>query len=129
MRAAGLVPLLLLLLAPATAAAAEIVIEATALTPVALTIEADEPVTFVNRSGRPVHLEFAGRAEEHHVFQVPGHIRATFHRPGRHPYVVHWETRPRGALRGVVDVRERTTPRDDVGVCRGITVEENCIEL
>jgi plastocyanin len=126
MRAAGF--LALLLLAPVTVAATEIVIEAGALTPTVLTVESDEPVSFTNRSGRTVHVEFSGGADGHQVFQVPGRIRATFHRTGLHPYVVHFETKPRAELRGVVDVRERTTPRDHQPVCSGITVDEICLE-
>jgi hypothetical protein len=126
MRATGL--LVVLLLWPLTAGAAEIVVEAGALTPAVLTVETDEPVSIVNRSGRVVHIDLLGRGDEHHVFQVPGRIQAVFHRPGRHPYVVHFETAPRGELRGAVDVRERATPRDDAPVCRGISVDEICLE-
>jgi hypothetical protein len=124
--AAGL--LALLLLAPMPVAATEVIIEASGLMPPVLTVDADEQVSFVNRSGCTVHVEFFGRTDGHHVFQVPGRIRAIFHRPGRHPYVAHFETKPRGELRGFVDVREQTTPRGDPPVCRGITVEENCLE-
>jgi plastocyanin len=120
--------LALLLVAPLTVGATEIVIEAGALTPAMLTVESDAPVTFTNRSGRTVHVEFLGVADGHQVFQVPALIRATFHRTGLHPYVVHFETRPRTELRGVVDVRERTTPRDYLPVCTGITVDEVCLE-
>ncbi len=125
MKAAGL--LWLLLFSPLTAAGAEVVIGASALTPPVLTVAADEAVVFVNRSGRIVHVDFLGRTGEHHVFQVPGSIRAIFHRPGRHPYVVHFEQVPRGELRGVVDVDEPREPRGEPPVCRGITVEGNCI--
>lgn len=87
MKTAGV--LWLLLLSPFVAASAEVVIDARALTPSVLTVAADEPVVFVNRSGRTVHVEFVGR-KGHHVFQVPGSIRAIFHQTGRHPYVVHF---------------------------------------
>jgi hypothetical protein len=109
-------------------AAAEIVIDAGALTPVVLIIESDESVTFVNRSGRVVHLEFRGRADEHHVFQVPGRIRATFQRAGRHPYVVHFETTPRAELQGVVEVREPASARSQPPMCNGVSVGEICVE-
>jgi hypothetical protein len=82
----------------------------------------------VNRSGRVVHLEFRGPADEHHVFQVPGLIRATFHRAGRHPYIVHFETPPRAELQGIVDVREPASPRSQLPVCSGVSVGEICIE-
>jgi hypothetical protein len=77
----------LLFVAPVAAAVGEIVIEVGALKPPVLIVGADEAVAFVNRSGRLVHVEFAGPGDEHHVFQVPGRIRAIFHRPGRHAYV------------------------------------------
>jgi hypothetical protein len=128
MRAAGLPPLILLLLAAGAVATTEVVIEPGALTPEVLTVDSDEPVSFTNRTGRIVHVEFFGGPDGHEVFQVPGQIRATFHRPGLHRYVVHFETRPRAELRGLVDVRERTTPRDRLTVCGGITVDEICLE-
>jgi hypothetical protein len=77
----------LLFVAPVAAAAGEIVIEAGALKPPVLIVGADEAVAFVNRSGRLVHVEFAGPDDAHRVFQVPGRIRAIFHPPGRHAYV------------------------------------------
>jgi hypothetical protein len=117
-----------LLATPVAGAAAEIVIDAGALTPAVLIIESDESVTFVNRSGRVVHLEFRGRADEHHVFQVPGRIRATFHRAGRHPYVVHFETAPRAELQGVVEVREPASARSQPPMCNGVSVGEICVE-
>lgn len=126
MKATGL--LWLLLFSPLAAAGAEVVIEANALTPAELTVASDEAVVFVNRSGRLIHIDFLGRADEHHVFQVPGRIRATFHRVGRHPYVVHFESGPRAELRGVVNVQKSPVPRDGIPVCRGVSVEEICIE-
>ena len=113
---------------PATAAAGEIVIEIDALKPSALSVALDEPVAFVNRSGRLVHVEFAGPDDGHRVWQVPGRIRAIFHRPGRHPYVVHFESGPRRELRGVVEVQASPAPRPGDPTCRGLTVEETCIE-
>jgi hypothetical protein len=126
MRAAG--ALWLLLLSPLVAAGAEIVITTDALTPAVLTVAADEPVVFLNRSSRIVHVDFLGRTGEHQVLQVPGSIRAIFHRPGRHPYVVHFEEPRRGELRGVVEVEEARDPRVELPVCRGISVEGNCVE-
>jgi hypothetical protein len=119
---------LLLLLGPLTTAAAEIVIEAGALVPGILTVDTDEPVAFVNRSGRVVHVDLLGRVGQHHVFQVPGRIEAVFHWPGRHPYVVHFDSEPRGELRGAVEVRERATPRDAPPACSGISLDETCLE-
>jgi hypothetical protein len=108
--------------------ASQIVIEAEALVPPLLTTTVDQTVVFVNRSGRVVHIDFLGDAGEHHVFQVPGRIRATFHRPGRHPYVVHFETHPRGELTGAVEVVEAARPLEEPRICSGITIEEMCIE-
>jgi hypothetical protein len=124
----AVVLLWLVLLSPLAAAAAEVVIEASKVTPPVLTDAAEETVVFVNRSGRMVHVEFLGRTGEHHVFQVPGSIRAIFHRAGRHPYVLHLGRDGREELRGVVDVEEPREPRGDLPVCRSITVEENCLE-
>jgi plastocyanin len=118
----------LLLLPPVAAAGTEVVIEASALTPPVLTVAADDVVVFVNRSGRIVHVDFFGRTGEHHVFQVPGSIRAIFHRAGRHPYVVHLGRDRREEMRGAVDVEEPREPRGELPVCRGITVEGNCLE-
>jgi hypothetical protein len=121
MRAAGV--LWLLLLSPLVAAGAEVVITTDALTPAVLTVAADEPVVFLNRSSRIVHVDFLGRTGEHYVFQVPASIGAIFHGPGRHPYVVHFEEPRRGELRGVVEVEETREPWDELPVCRGISAE------
>jgi hypothetical protein len=118
----------MLLATPVPGAAAEIVIDAGSLTPAVLTVESDDSVTFVNRSGRVVHLDFLGPADAHHVFQVPGRIRATFYRAGRHPYVVHFETAPRAELRGFVEVREPEWPRSQPPVCSGVSVGDICLE-
>jgi plastocyanin len=127
MRAAAL--LWLVLAAPLPAVAAEIAIEAAALVPAELTVEFGETVRFANRSGRAVHIEFAPHPEGHHVFQVPGTIRATFHRAGRHAYVVHLESGgPRTELRGVVNVNESRTPDRHVPACGGRALEDICIE-
>ena len=127
MRTAGLLCLLLLL--PVTADAIEVVIETAALVPAELTVDSDRTVTFVNRSGSRVHIEFSAQPEGHHVFQVPGVMRATFHRLGRHPYVVHFEPgSPDTELRGAVNVLESRTPYSEPPVCRGVTVAEICVE-
>jgi hypothetical protein len=120
--AAGL--LWLLLVSPLSAAAAEF----GALTPTVLRVESDATVAFVNRSGRLVHINFLGQADEHHVFQIPGRIRATFHRVGSHPYVVHFESGPRTELRGLVVVQQSHAPRHEALLCRSVTVHEICLE-
>ena len=55
MKAAGL--LWLLLFSPLTAAGAEVVIESDRLQPRTLETLTGERVNFVNRTGRPVHLQ------------------------------------------------------------------------
>jgi hypothetical protein len=126
MRAAGLLGLLLL--SPLAAEGGEIVIETGALRPSILKVQSEEAVEFVNRSGRQAHVDFLGAADEHHIVPVPGRILAIFHRPGRHPYVVHLEGRRRSELRGAVDVEEPRDPRDELPVCGGVTVEGVCLE-
>ena len=127
MKTAGF--LALLLLWPVAATAAEIVIEAGALAPVELSVDFGETVRFANRSGRLAHIEFAPHPEGHHVFQIPGLIRVTFHRSGRHPYVVHLDDGvPRAELRGVVTVAESRTSNGEPLVCRGQALEGICVE-
>lgn len=115
---------------PAPTAAAEndtIVIEAAKLEPPILKTATERRVTFVNRSGRPAHVDFVGAAGEHRVFQVPGEIWAIFHRPGVHTYVVHLE---RGAnvvtLRGAVEAVDE--PDVSHPTCDDLTVMGVCIE-
>ena len=127
MKAVSLLCLLVLL--PLTAVAGEVVIQNSALTPAELTVDTGDPVMFVNSSGHRVHIEFAPRPEGHHVFQIPELIRATFHRAGRHPYVVHFESgAPHAKLWGIVNVHESPTPSRESPVCRGVNVEDICIE-
>ena len=126
MRTAGLLGLFLL--SPFAAAAGEVVIEADALRPFLLSVESEEAVEFVNRSGRKVHVDFLGPADEHHLVPVPERIVAIFHRPGRHPYVVHFDGRRRSELRGVVDVEEARGLGDELPVCGRATVEGMCLE-
>ena len=126
MRTAGL--LALLLLSPPAAGGGEILIETRGLTPPVLRVQAEEAVEFVNRSGRTAHVDFLGPADEHYIVPIPGRIVAIFHRPGRHPYVVHLENRRRSELRGAVDVEEPRDPRDEFPVCGRLTVEGVCLE-
>lgn len=127
-RAVAALALAVLAATPAVAGATdEIIIETTGLRRPLHRTAVERPVTWVNRSGAPAHIEFVGRAGEHRVFQVPGSIWAVFHRPGLHPYVVHLEGRRRAELRGTVEVSA-----DDAAVraltCDGITVKEICID-
>lgn len=106
----------------------EISVRLSAVEPASLTVALHERVVFVNRSGRAIHVEFAGPNGEHHVAPVPGAIAAEFHRPGRHPFVVHFYA---GAstveLHGFVDV-EHGPAFVRSPECGGFTIEETCIE-
>lgn len=111
----------------------EVIVEAQGLRPAILETVVEQRVKFVNRSGRPVHVEFNPAPTRHQVFQVPGEIWATFHVPGRHPYVVHLEGPGKRvvAYQGVVVVRDdRVAP--GVPVCNGATISsdqgEVCVE-
>jgi hypothetical protein len=104
----------------------DVVITAAAVHPPELAVLLHERVTFVNRSGAPVHVEFVGPHGEHEVFQVPGQIWAEFHFPGDHPYVVHLG--PRGAREVTGIVRVHNDPAAAPRECVGLTVEEVCIE-
>jgi plastocyanin len=117
-------------LAPAAVRADEtIVIEAVRLVPRALQATTGQRVTFVNRSGRMVHVEFARDGGEHHLVQVPaaGPIWAVFHRPGPHTYVVHVYGRETVTLPGVVEVVEDPHHKYESPAC-DVTVMGVCIE-
>jgi hypothetical protein len=107
----------------------DVIIEATALRPQVLMTEPEHRVTFVNRSGRMVHLDFILHDPElHHVFQVPDQIWAIFHRAGRHPYEVHFSDRALPDLHGAIEVVGDPYGGPDPRVCGGITVQGACIE-
>ena len=110
-----------------TAAEDTIVIEATRLEPPILKTATERRVIFINRSGRPVHVDFVVASGEHRVFQVPGQIWAIFHRAGVHQYVVHLE---RGAnvvtLQGTVEAVDE--PDVSHPICDDLTVMGVCIE-
>lgn len=128
----GLVALVAMLgaLAPAAVRADEtIVIEAARLVPRVLQTMAGQRVTFVNRSRRMAHVEFARDGGEHHLVQVPagGPIWAIFHRPGTHAYVVHVYGRETGTLAGSVEVVEDPHYRYESPECVA-TIMGVCIE-
>ena len=107
----------------------EVIIEAGGLRPQVLMTEPDRRVTFINRSGRPVHLDFIIRdAELHHTVQVSDQIWAVFHRPGRHPYEVHFQDRTIVDLHGVIEIVGDPYGGPDARICSGITVQGACIE-
>lgn len=108
--------------------AKEIVIDRRGPAPDRLTVGLDAMVTFVNRTGRSVHVDFVGDSGQHHVFQVPGHIQAIFHRPGIHPYVVHFFDGAVPELYGVVEVLPATGHTPSPPVCGRVTVQEICLE-
>lgn len=99
----------LALLTPARAWADEtVVIEATRLMPPVLHTMTGQRVTFVNRSQRRAHVEFARDGGEHHLVQFPaeGPIWGIFYRPGTHAYVVHVYGGRTETLAGSVEVVE-----------------------
>ncbi len=107
----------------------EVVVRATALEPHVLRAVAGQSVSFVKRVDHPVHVEFGEDPRRHHVFQVPvgGPIRAIFHRPGTHPYVVHVYGEQTTVLHGIVEVIESPEHPWGLGAC-GAVVMEQCIE-
>lgn len=105
----------------------EIVIGIGAIVPPVLRTTTERTVTFVDRTGRLVHLEFIGKSGEHRLFQVPGRISAVFHRPGRHPYVVHVGLDTTAALHGAVEVEDDPRPAG-ARTCTGLTIMEVCFE-
>jgi hypothetical protein len=105
-----------------------VVIEATRLVPPVLRTGDEERVRFVNQTGRPVHIDFLGRAGQHHVFEVRGEIWAVFHRTGPHRYVVHFEDTGSKDLGGLIEVGEVPKRGPGLVTCGGITVVEICVE-
>jgi len=131
MRAAAVALLALLLASPAGRSVADqhqVVITATALEPRVLKTTTAQRVTFVNRSGQAVHVEFQGRSDQHHVLWVADQIWARFHSAGVHQYVVHFPAGRRRDLRGWVEVGHLPQPEGEVHTCTGVSVMENCIE-
>jgi plastocyanin len=115
--------------ASAVEAAGEVVIEATALRPPVLATTAGQPVTFVNLSGRKIHIQFLGDERGHRVSQIPGEIRATFHAAGRHDYVVHFSSRREAGLRGAVEVAWDPSGDHVIPECRGLMINKGvCLE-
>lgn len=117
---------------PATAdeIVGEIVVEAGVVSPPVLVTTPEHRVVFVNRSGRPIHIEFTmgDQGEQHHLFQVPDHIWAVFHRPGPHQYAVHFNRSDPSELSGVVEVLPDPFGRPDALTCKGITVTGACLQ-
>jgi plastocyanin len=106
-----------------------IVVRRDAVEPSVLRATTGERVDFVNRTGRAVHVEFAGDVRGHQVVQLPatGPIWVVFHRPGTHPYVIHVYERPERTLRGTVEVTEDPQRPWDSSSC-GVSVMGACLE-
>ena len=126
---AARVTLLFILLASTGSDAAEskVLIGAETLDPPLLQVLSDQRVVFVNHSGRTVHIDFVGDAKQHHIFRVSDEIGATFHRPGRHPYTVHFDDPGGGLLRGVIDVT-RAGVSGSPPTCPTLTVMGACLQ-
>lgn len=109
-------------------AASQVVIESDRLEPRTLETLTGERVSFVNQTGRPVHLQFSDEPRRHEVVQVPvtGPLWAVFHRPGTHPYTVHIYGRETRALEGVVSVTTDETHQWQSGTC-DVVVEGDCL--
>lgn len=130
MRGLAALVVALALLTPAHARADEtIVVEATRLVPPVMTTMTGQRVTFVNRSQRHVHVEFARDGGEHHLVQVPAGspIWAIFHRPGMHAYVVHVYGDRTETLAGSVEVVEDPHHKYESPECLA-TIMGVCIE-
>jgi hypothetical protein len=106
---------------------ADIIIEPGARESLVARVSLDTPVRFVNRTNIQIHVEFIGDQGQHNVANVPGRISAVFHRPGRHPFVVHAAKTGIELARGVVDVSEDPA-RNGSPVCGWITVDGICFE-
>jgi len=125
--AAAFLALVLALPMAALAGQDEVIITTTQLEPRVLQTTTAQRVIFVNRSGRPVHVEFKGSAAGHNVFQVADRIWAQFHTAGPHLYVVHFSDGRTRELRGVVEVRHVPERGGELPTCRGISVEGICL--
>ena len=109
--------------------AGEIIIEPGGLRPSVLMTEPEHRVVFINRSGKMVHVDFIIRdLELHHTVQLSDQIWAVFHRPGRHPFEVHFQDRASADLHGVIEVVADPYGRPDPLICSGVTVMGACIE-
>jgi plastocyanin len=107
----------------------QIVIERTKIEPEIIRTTTGQRVDFLNRSGRFVHVQFTGDVRQHELVQIPatGPIWVVFHRPGTHPYVVHFYTAELRTLRGVAEVTEDPSHPWQADSCV-ITVMGACLE-
>ena len=105
-----------------------IAIEIGWLDPPVLTAGVGERVTFVNQSGRPVHVELLGESGRHHIVQVRTETWAAFHTIGRHPYVVHFPESGAADLWGEVTITGDSRETLDLPRCSGVTIMGVCLE-
>lgn len=116
-------------LAVPAGAGGTIVVQPGGVEPPVLRVSTGERVAFVNRTGRPVHIQFAGDPREHRVVQIPvgGPIWAVFYRAGAHPFVVHVGDVPERALRGTVEAVASSPPSVEPPEC-SVLVMDVCVE-
>jgi len=119
------------LTAPACAGEVVVVVTPDGVEPRVLHATTGERVDFINRTGKPVHLQFKGDVRQHQVVQIPaiGPIWVVFHRPGTHPYEVHAYVTDRDVrtLTGSVEAVEDLRHAEPSLTC-GITAIGVCIE-
>jgi hypothetical protein len=117
--------------APARAGEVIVIVRPDGVEPQVLHATTGERVDFINRTGKPVHLQFKGDIRQHQVVQIPaiGPIWVVFHRPGTHPYEVHAYVTEREmrTLTGLVEAVEDPRHADPSPTC-GITAMGVCIE-
>lgn len=106
----------------------EVVIFPAAMEPETLRTVLGTTVMFRNRSERPIEVQFAGYRGWHHVSETAAGIAVTFHRTGRHPYVVRFSGRDRAHVHGVVEVDAAISSPRPLPICTTIRVEEVCLE-
>jgi plastocyanin len=110
----------------------DIVIEQSGGIPSVVQVTLGERVTFINRTGQTVHIEFQDAPGRHAIVQVPGAstIRASFRRTGTHPYVVHFPDSGQPALQGMVEVLHIHDSREpaEPGACVEQPIAGVCLE-
>ena len=107
----------------------EIVVDADCVSPVVLITTPEHRVGFVNRSGRPIRIDFStGTQEPPHLGPAPEQIWTVLHQPGRHRYAVRFEQPGLPDLSGVVEVVPAPSDRRDLPTCSGNDVRGPCLQ-